>query len=129
MDALLAQGPDPAIQVNISAVVGYLMLAGVFLALITLVGILLSIKRQTGELWEAHLGPRALGADGIPRWYTREQVFIDALDRVDKTMDRITTAITSFTDVQRELIVEFRLDRVERKTRAKAAHNPPGAPA
>lgn len=119
MDAILAQTTS-AIQVNISAVVGYLMLAGVFLGLVTVVGVLPSIKRQTSELWEAHLGPRALGADGLPRWYVREQAFTDALDRHDETMREITQAINAFTDVQRELIQELRLDRVERKAREKA---------
>lgn len=120
MDAILAT--IPAIQVNVSAVAGYLILAALSAALFTVVGILLSNKRKLSELWEVHLGIRAIGTDGIPRWYIREEEITKALDRVD-------TTIAAFANVQGELIQELRLDRVERKTRlnAAAATKPPGA--
>lgn len=121
MDALLALAP--AIQVNISAVAGYLMLAALSVGIVTMIGVLLSIKKQTGELWEAHLGARAIGVDGLPRWYVREAAFTEALDKVDDTIAANTAAVVAFTSVQRDLISELRLDRVERKAIAKASPN------
>lgn len=119
MEAILAQ-TAPAVQVNINAVAGYLMLAGLMAGLVTMVGVLLSIKKQTSELWACHLGPAAMEpATGLPRWYYSHS-FTEALERFDEHIEAITVAIDSFTAVQRELIQELKLERVERRARSEA---------
>ena len=125
MDAILATAP--AIQVNINAVAGYLMLAGLTFGLITMVGVLFSIKRQTAELHSAHLGTQAIDpSTGLPRWYY-SHAFTEALEGVSNTLKIFAEAVASFTTVQRELIQELRLDRVERKARLAESQRATGA--
>jgi hypothetical protein len=109
-----------ALDVNIEQLVG-LVIGGLILASITAgIGILLVIKKQTADLYDAHLGPRAIDSEGLPRWYVREAHFTEALERICECIASVQRTLASLEAVNRGLLEELRIDKAKRAATEKA---------
>ncbi len=76
-------------------------------------GLLMLIKMagQMKQLWDVHLGPRAIDDEGIPKWYVREHHFSDALARQGELVVDMKQCVLANTKVMTALLEELRIDR------------------
>lgn len=88
-------------EVTLVGVLASIAISAMLMGVGWIISTVTTIKRQTDELHEAHLGPNARDADGAPKWYVRSSL-TDAMHELSSTIRLVNRSMQDIHNETKE---------------------------